>query len=641
MKRVTFFAAAAIVCASTASAQTPAPTPPPPATQQPSQPTPKSKPRIAAPPPAQWQPLDAMRDHDLDLLDMQLDLDLPHRFELAPMPPDAPMALLSDMADMPDMVFLPDMAEMPELAELPDMAYLPDMLEMPELADVPWPSFDLGPDLIEPMMIEPMTIEPPMIEPLMAPRAIEDFDGDVIQVPATPATPAAPAAPVIASSDLALSTIQRFPGASPFEREFGGIANRPPQPWAQSDPADSLYRLARETLNRGEYRRAAQLFGDITQRFPNSAYAADARYWRAFALYRIGGTNDLRDALRALQDDGKRYYQASLQVDAAALTARIQGALAAQGDAQAAVLVNRKAVTPGEACDREDLAVRVEALNSLGRTDPESTTPILRRLLARRDECSASLRRAALYLLGRRSDADAMNLVMAAAKTDPDLRVRAEALRFLAAMPGDQPIATIEEIARAPGNDQLQRAAVAALGRSDSPRARQSLRAIIERTDLNENLRATALASVNSERSAENGSYLRSIYPKLETPRLKAAAIRGIARAGGQDNEQWLLSVVRNPNEQVDVRAMALRYAGVSTIPIADLVRMYDVTGDRPLREQLINLYAQRSSAEASDKLVEIAKKGTDPEMRRRAISALSRKNDPRTKQLLLEIIDK
>ncbi|HET7187544.1 MAG TPA: outer membrane protein assembly factor BamD, partial [Gemmatimonadaceae bacterium] len=59
------------------------------------------------------------------------------------------------------------------------------------------------------------------------------------------------------------------------------FAEEPPAPWAEADPADSLYREARETLNRGEYRRAAALFGQITQRYPSSTYAADALYWRA------------------------------------------------------------------------------------------------------------------------------------------------------------------------------------------------------------------------------------------------------------------------------------------------------------------------------------------------------------------------
>jgi HEAT repeat protein len=394
-------------------------------------------------------------------------------------------------------------------------------------------------------------------------------------------------------------------------------------------------------LNRGEYRRAAQLFGDISQRFPNSAYSADARYWRAFSLYRIGGTSDLRDALAALQDNSHVYRQASLQTDAAALAARIRGALAAQGDAQAKEQLGRVAADHSETCDREDLAVRIEALNSLGQTDPQSTTPILRRLLARKDDCSASLRRAALWLLGRRTDAEAMSLVMNSARNDPDVRVRADALRFLAAMPGDQPVATLEEIARTPGNEQLQRAAIMALGRSDSPRARQSIQAIVARTDLSEELRASALASMDAEHTSDNGAYVRSLYPRLETPRLKAEAIRAIANIGGNDNEQWLLSLVRNPNESADVRATALRYAGRSSIPIADLTRMYDVADARSLREQHIRLYAQRTEPEATDKLFAIARSGTDPDLRRFAISALSRKNDPRTKQLLLEIIDK
>jgi HEAT repeat protein len=208
-------------------------------------------------------------------------------------------------------------------------------------------------------------------------------------------------------------------------------------------------------------------------------------------------------------------------------------------------------------------------------------------------------------------------------------------------MPGDQAAATLEELARTPGNEELQSAAISALARSDSPRAKQALRSIIERTDISENLRATALVSIDADHTTDNGAYLRSVYPRLETPRLRSYAIRSIARIGGPENDQWLLSVVRNQNEPVDVRTAALRFAGRSAIPIRDLISMYDGSPDRPIREQLVALFAQRSEPEATDKLLDIARRGTDPDMRRMAISALSRKNDPRTKQLLLEIIDK
>jgi len=437
----------------------------------------------------------------------------------------------------------------------------------------------------------------------------------------------------------AATTISRSFSTGAFDYQFGQIASIPAQGWASADPADSLYRVAREALNRGEYRRASQLFDQITQRFPNSAYAGDSRYWKAFSLYRIGSADDLREALKTLQNGNGRYSR-SLEVDAPALATRISGALAARGDAHAAALVTREAQS-GNSCDREDIAVRVEALNSLGNMDPASTTPMLKRLLERRDECSASLRRAALFLLAKRGDAEAIGLLTNAAKNDPDVRTRSDAIHWLARIPGDAAVATLEEIARGSDNTQLQEAAIDALGNSDSPRARQSLRSLVERTDLPERVRVVALSSVDREHVDDGGAYLRAVYPKLDTPRLEMAAVRSIARIGGPDNEQWLLSLVGNPSTSLDVRRIALSYAGRSTIKIGDLIRMYDSMADRPLREQLIQLYSRRTEPEATDKLIEIAKTGTDPELRRLAISYLSRKDDPRTKKLLLEIIDK
>ena len=631
MNRATLIAATILCCALPLAAQNPAPTTPPAPTAKPGA-APRAKTPRPPRTPTEWPlvdmgdlewKLDALRDLDLDVT----------------MPPMPPMPMIPDMPDVADMEFeLAPLANMdmdfdlvgsPMIAphfhefdfdfEMPDVPEMPDFPEMPEFTDMP--DFPDVPDVpefppIPPVAMVPMTPMTPMIA-------------------ATPMPPAAPlpAVPMIAATPSIGWTSQ-------FDQQFSGITSNPPESFAQADPADSLYRLARTALNHGEYRRAADLFGEIGQKYPSSSYASDARYWRAFALYRLGGRDDLRTALVALQDSGRGFRQPSLQTDAPVLAARIRGALARDGDES---MRQQMTVTAGQtsACDREDLAVRVEALNSLGQTDPESTTPILRRLLARRDDCSATLRRAALYLLGRRTDDEARDLVMSAARNDPDIKVRADALRFLAAMPGDQPVATIEEMARTPGNEELQRAAVAALGRSDSPRARQSLRNIIERTDLSESLRTTALSSVDADHVTDNGAYIRSVYPKLDTPRLKAAAIRSLARIGGNDNDQFLLGVVRNQNESSEVRAMALRLAGRSSIPIADLARMYDVAGDRQLREQLIALYARRDEPQATDKLLEIARSGTDPDMRRYAISALSRKNDPRTKKLLLEIIDK
>ena len=168
---------------------------------------------------------------------------------------------------------------------------------------------------------------------------------------------------------------------------------RPRAPWLQGDVADSLYKNAYELLNRGEWRRSATAFASIPQKYPNSGYAANAMYWQAFSLYRIGNTDDLQTALRSLQTMRTKYPQAKTQSDGAALAARIQGALAARGDRNAERdLRNTMSSQPAQ-CDREDQAVRAEAIKSLANTDPSSLAPIAKRVLAKKDACSAPLRR--------------------------------------------------------------------------------------------------------------------------------------------------------------------------------------------------------------------------------------------------------
>ena len=96
-------------------------------------------------------------------------------------------------------------------------------------------------------------------------------------------------------------------------RAFATVA---PAPWQAQDPADSLYRAAREALNDEDYRRASRLFLQITDRYPRSTYAAQALYFRAFALYRLGRESDLREALDALEAHKSRFPGARTTGDA-------------------------------------------------------------------------------------------------------------------------------------------------------------------------------------------------------------------------------------------------------------------------------------------------------------------------------------
>ena len=175
--------------------------------------------------------------------------------------------------------------------------------------------------------------------------------------------------------------------------------------WRQAGPEDSLYRAARETLNRGEYRRAAELFGAFGERYPDSRYRSAAGYWQAFALYRAGGEADLRTSLSLLDNLTKGPSRDTEAAEVRALLTRVVAALAARGDATAAGRLRQGAGEGPASCDSEDLSVRAEALAALYQNDPAGTMPVLRRILDRRDECSIPLRRRAVYLIGKDGDA--------------------------------------------------------------------------------------------------------------------------------------------------------------------------------------------------------------------------------------------
>jgi tetratricopeptide (TPR) repeat protein len=215
---------------------------------------------------------------------------------------------------------------------------------------------------------------------------------------------------------LAITTI----GGSDF-------ATRPPAAWADADPADSLYRRAREELNRGDYATAARSFARIASDFPRSVYAGDALYWEAYAHYSVGGSAQLREALRALDAQRSRYPKSSTRGDADALAVRVRGALAQLGDGAAAQSVTERATAGAGPCangrrapnENDDDDERIAAMNALLQMNAERAMPILRTVLAKRDACSASLRAKAVFLVSQLRTSETENILLDAVKNDP------------------------------------------------------------------------------------------------------------------------------------------------------------------------------------------------------------------------------
>jgi hypothetical protein len=70
-------------------------------------------------------------------------------------------------------------------------------------------------------------------------------------------------------------------------------------------------------------------------------------------------------------------------------------------------------------------------------------------------------------------------------------------------------------------------------------------------------------------------------------------------------------------------------------------VALYDPTPDTQMRGALISIYSRLADKGATDKLVWIAKNEPNSQLKRRAISALSRNSDPTIRQALADIVER
>ena len=422
----------------------------------------------------------------------------------------------------------------------------------------------------------------------------------------------------------------------------------PPAAWADEDPADSLYRAGREAINRGDFRRAASLFGEITSRYPRSEYAPDALYWRAFALYKVGRDDDLREALKALDTQKSKYPKAATVTDGAELAVRIRGVLAQQGDVDAAEAVSRKA-TENAPCKRgsddDDADIRAAAMNALLQMDSESALPIIKQVLAKRDTCSIPLREKAVFLLSQKPSSETEDILIDLTRNDPAQSVREQAVFWMGQVHTDKAAAALEQIATTSPNMELREKAIFALSQQGTSRGFALMRRLAESNDTPESVREQSIFWLGQRRSAENADMLKGLFAKLgkgeDTDELKKKVMFSLSQMRGFGNDRWLLSLALDTTYSEEIRGHALWTAGQNGVAGADLAAMYDRVKDDEVKEKLIWVLSESRDAVATDKLVDIAQKDPDREMRKKALFWLGQKNDPRVRKILTDILTK
>ena len=446
------------------------------------------------------------------------------------------------------------------------------------------------------------------------------------------------------------------------------------------DPADSLYRAARESFNKGEFSRAAEIFERVVERYPNSSYQGNAMYFLAFSYYRIGGTEKMRSAIETLTRL-KATHPNVAKGDAATLRTRICGELARQGDEACAAEVSASArsiertsrdieksakaaekaekdaeraarsgsrgsssssVPAGCPNENDEDDERVAALNALLQMDADRAVPILTKVLERRDACSVGLRRKAVFLLSQKRTPETADALLRIARNDPDAEVRQQAVFWLSQVPDERAVDMLQEILRNSKDEELQNKALFALSQHRSGRGSAILRDFATRSEASTELRGQAIFWLGQRASTENNEFLRGLYTRLTSDELKEKVLFSLSQRRGMGNEQWLMNIAVNEREDIELRKKALFWAGQSGAGLDAIIPLYSRIANREMKEQVIFVLSQRQRDPAAmDKLFDIAKNEKDSELRKKAIFWLGQSRDPRVQQFLVDLINR
>jgi HEAT repeat protein len=464
----------------------------------------------------------------------------------------------------------------------------------------------------------------------------------------------------------------------------------------QNTPADSLYRAGQASLNRSEYQKAVDTYRELRRRYPRSPRVGDALYWEAFALYRLGGSSNLRVARERLKTQSKDFPSAGTIRDAGSLRVRVERDLARTGDAEAqAWLDSQRDVLPEsggvavagsgasgsnnaviagsataaatanadaraaragsrggrsrrddqapEGCDQDKYDEQMMAVQALMTMDADRSVPILKRLMARKDVCSAGLRRQAVFILGQHAgdDPQIAPLMLDVVKNDPDPEVKKMALFSLGQSDDPGAVPALAEILRTSDDRELQKSAVFALGQSDDPRGAATLREFIQRPDVPDEVMSQAIMFLGQKGGAES-EFLRQVYPKLRSSQSKQMVMMTLAQNDEPGNVRWLMDRVLDKNEEMEVRKSALFFVGTQSdaVDVAQIAALYSPTLDTEMRKQVLFVLSQRREPAAVDKLLEIAKNDPDRELRKQAVFWLGQSGDPRAAELLERMLD-
>ena len=298
-----------------------------------------------------------------------------------------------------------------------------------------------------------------------------------------------------------------------------------------------------------------------------------------------------------------------------------------------------------EGCEGE--SVQQAALTALMRLETDRMK-VLRSVVARSGECAANLREHAVELISRQGTEEAEKELVTVARNHPDLGTRRSAVLGLRRFETPSAVDALSTILMQGDDPDIQEAAIQALRRSSQDGASEILETFALDSSRPEDLREDAIGGLGRREDVETEVLMR-LFRAVDSKDLKGSVLTSLrrrAQAGDDRVTKWLFERVFDMNEDRDVRAQALEaWSRGSSVDLSDIGELYGQLQDSIMKERFFYALYRKTQSNPdrapaiAEKMVEVARTETDPEVRERAVYWLGRTGSEEAIEFLLELL--
>ncbi len=380
---------------------------------------------------------------------------------------------------------------------------------------------------------------------------------------------------------------------------------------------EELYDDATEAIDEGQWDKAAEKFAQVAAM--KGKKADGALYWKAYAENKAGRRSEAVTTLTELQ---KNYPKSNYLKDAKALE------LEMGGQPQPPAPPRRPGNSEPPSTD-EDCELKVLALNSLQHQDSERAVPLLEKFLETGSSSCPRLRKQALFVLAQSGSPRARAVIEKVARGQLVPELQAQAINNMGLFGGHESRAALKNIYETSNDTSIKKKIL----QSFMVSGEKDFLLSVARNEKDPDLRGAAVQQLGVMGAREE---LWQMYQQETTAEVKAKIVNAMFVGGDAEHMIQLAKAEKDP----DLRKKAINNLGLmgSKRTGDALVELYTIEKDSTVRKAVLNAFFLQGNAR---QLIEVARKETDPELKRAAVQKLSLMGSKEATEFLMELLNK